>query len=718
MLRRAGSIALLLTACAQPRDAIDDTDASSTSSTSDGTSGSTETSDAEPPPPRPDAIACSFEGHAPGLLPPVVAAPIAADLVGAIDLAHADARSYVLKSDGTIALLVGDDTTTLFDLSDRASRMVALALPPDHAQSGHVYVRYEAKSGSPRMVVLRLTVVDDAIDPASARVVFELNDVVGDASGGALAFDEDGRLFIGVGDGGVDPQISSARDKSVRIGKLLRIDPTTLDDTGTWAIPDDNPFVDNPSGIDETIFASGVRDPWRCTFVPGDPSPWCIDRGLAEQEIDHVEGSVDLGWPLVDGGVCRLPSGDCSDVGAAPPTAAYPLVDDDCGAAGIVVLGDAMPELAGALLTADRCSGRVRGLDLADPGTLVHEEVLGVVEPELDTLAVDDAGRVLAIGAASASALAVEPSDAVFPALLSQSRCFDDLAALVPAPGVVPYDINAPLWTDGAIKQRFMVVPPHQTIAVRDDGKLDFPIGTVLIKNFAFPTAADPDEVRVVETRVMVHHEFGWQFHTYRWDDAGTDAELLLTGLHAPIELADGTLDYDWPSRDDCRTCHGTGAAEALGPRLDQLDRTVGYGDQLAALADIGMFSAPLPDAIAAMTDYHDDTAPLEQRARAWLHGNCGHCHRPGGWVPPDLTMDLRWSTTFANTNTCDVPLQYFNGTVPGTVRMVPGDPEDSVIWQRLQMRGPGQMPPIATSRPDPAADVVHDWIASLDGCP
>ena len=80
--------------------------------------------------------------------------------------------------------------------------------------------------------------------------------------------------------------------------------------------------------------------------------------------------------------------------------------------------------------------------------------------------------------------------------------------------------------------------------------------------------------------------------------------------------------------------------------------------------------------------------------------------------------MDLRWTTAFADTQTCNVEMQYYNAWVTGTIRLVPGDPEASVIWQRLHTRGLGQMPPLATHRPDPQASVVRDWIASLSGCP
>jgi hypothetical protein len=123
-----------------------------------------------------------------------------------------------------------------------------------------------------------------------------------------------------------------------------------------------------------------------------------------------------------------------------------------------------------------------------------------------------------------------------------------------------------------------------------------------------------------------------------------------------------------------------------------------------------------LPD-VAPIVAPTDDAAPLESRARAWLHANCGHCHRPGGWAPPDLAMDLRWETPTEDTNLC-APTQYYNPWFPLDDRVAPGDPDASAVWRRLSARGLGQMPPLATYAVDPDADVVREWIASLSDCP
>ncbi len=704
------------------------------SSAQDTTAAGEETtgSPADPLPPRPDSIRCNFEGTAPGLLPPVVVAPLSDELAGgAVDLAVSDDVLYVATGDLRILALDPDGTprSTVVDLADRAARLVSLALADDHAQTGHLYVRYEASTGAPRAVIARWT-LDPSTTSAVAGseiVVMEIEDAVGERSGGALAFGPDGLLYLGVGALASEATQGLAQEPTSRLGKLLRVDVSTLDVSGTYAIPADNPFM-GLGGASDEVWARGLRDPWRCSFAADDPQPWCVDGGENQQEIDHVAARMNLGWPDVDGTACLLVGGDCSDLQVDAPLAAYRSVDGDCGISG-VVLGSSSgaPELEGALIYPDRCSGRLRGLDTQSEEVLIQDEVMGVAEVAPSAIAQDAQGRIFVLSAVGVGEVLVPPAVAEFPTALSASGCFDDLTTLTPAPGLVPYGVNAALWSDGSVKDRFLVIPPGRTITVNSDGTFEFPIGSVIIKLFAFDfVAGDPSSRRAVEARVMVRREFGWQFHSYRFDDAASDATLLSTSHRQQLLIDDGgeqlAFEYSWPSRASCKVCHGLGASNALGPRQDQLDGDFDYGttvaNQLDALAGIGLFSGPLPVGTPPIPAFDDPAVPVEQRARAYLHANCGHCHRPGGWTPAGLTLDLRYSTPLLEAQVCNVPTQYFNPWVTSEVRIAPGDPEGSVIWQRLNLRGLGQMPPLATARIDPGAEVVAEWIASLAGCP
>jgi uncharacterized repeat protein (TIGR03806 family) len=277
----------------------------------------------------------------------------------------------------------------------------------------------------------------------------------------------------------------------------------------------------------------------------------------------------------------------------------------------------------------------------------------------------------------------------------------------------------SPLWTDGALKQRHLVLPVGERISTHEDGTLTFPHGTVILKTFSFDFG--DGSARPVETRVMIRRAFGWEFHSYAWDAQSREAQLLDGRLHVELSLPVGTLEYDHPSREECGYCHGPSSAEPLGPRLDQLAREVDYGhtvaDQLDALQAIDLFDGPLPD-VAPMAAPTDPDAAPEARARAYLHGNCGHCHRPGGWAPPDLGMDLRWDTPTRNAGICDEPTKYYNPWFPFDERVLPGDPDASAVWRRLSARGLGQMPPLATYVVDPDAEAVREWIVGLVACP
>lgn len=718
MLRSPLALALVAIGCGEGPTV--DADPGSTTAVQD----STTTGVAEDPlPPRPDTITCRFEGTAPGLLPPLsVGAPLLAE--GAVDLVSTTARTYVALADRRIVALGAGDPTPVLDLGTRAARLVALAVPADHDDSGALYVRFEDAASSTVISRFTIDVATGLADPASERVVLAIDDVAGDRSGGALAFGPDGMLYIGVGDAGSDGGQPS--DPTSRLGKLLRIDPSTLDALGTYSTPADNPFVGSGGASDE-VWARGLRDPWRCVFAPDDPSPWCVDVGASQQEIDHVERSADLGWPNLEGTACLLAGGDCGDLATALPVATYRAGDGDCGIAGVVLGGElGEPALDGALLYPDRCSGRIRGLDTESGEVLIQDEIVGVAPTPPTAIAQDGQGNAVLLSAAGVAPLELDADPATFPVLLSQSGCFADLATLAPTPGVVPYGVNAALWTDGAIKDRFIVLPPDTTLSVGDDGTLVFPPGSLILKLFSFEfTTDEPSSRRAVEARVMVLGEFGWQFHTYRFDEDGSDAELLVGGAVAPLVLDDHgasvSFEYTWPSRGNCKVCHGLGTSSALGTRLDQLAGDHDYGhtvaDQLDALVGIGMFAEP-PGPVEPMVAVDDVDAPVELRARAYLHTNCGHCHRPGGWTPADLTLDLRWDTALHDTNTCDVELQYFNPWATTEIRIAPGDADGSVLWQRLSRRGLGQMPPLATARVDPGAAVVREWIDGLDGCP
>jgi uncharacterized repeat protein (TIGR03806 family) len=685
-----------------------------------------------PLPPRPEALTCRFDGWAPGLLPPLAFEPEDVPAVpGARALALGlDGVVLVGTEDGRLVALSPDDPVEpLRELRPAdGSRITGLAFDAGTGPSMDIdalYVRSETDAPA-RTRVTRFTLTDPrTLDPASALEVIAIDHDDPASRRGAGLLATDGLLWIPLGDDAVGDETGPADDPQVRPGNLLRLDVSTLAAPGGWSLPPDNPLV-GEGGTAAEAWAWGLRDPGGCVHDPVRARLWCTDAGAAISEASLVPPGVSLGWPRLEGSECRV-FGGCENLDTQLPQASYRHAEDDCGV-GPAAHADGMDaELDGALVYADRCSGKLFAARPPEADRKGARAVVGRIEPALAAMAADPQGGLWAVDAnGRLGRLVVARPPGQFPTSLSQSGCFVGTGVGTPRSDLVPYALNAPLWTDGSHKQRYIVLPPGTRIGLEDDGSLAFPEGTVILKNFSY--AKDPFEPEVltpVETRVMIRRGHGWEFHGYAWDEDGVDAQLLDEGTSQVLLTshagAPTIVRHTFPSRDECGYCHGTGDVRALGPRLDQLARSVHYdgvgeASQLDALDAIGMFDGPVPE-VEPMTDYADEDAPDEARARAWLHANCGHCHRPGGWTPPDLDMDLRWSTSLPETRLCGVPPQY-SSTFDAEHRVAPGDPADSLVWLRLSSRGPWQMPPVATSIPDPQGAVVRAWIEGLDGCP
>lgn len=324
----------------------------------------------------------------------------------------------------------------------------------------------------------------------------------------------------------------------------------------------------------------------------------------------------------------------------------------------------------------------------------------------------------------------VEAGEAItWPAALSSLGCFSGTAPLTPTDGVLLYDVRAPLFSNGSDKGRYVVLPPGTTITPTADEAWDFPVGTLLLKSFGLDLDVDGARAaRTLEVRVMLLAQDGWKFATFGWDEGTQD--LLLVGekgrtdaLNLPREDGD-VLAWYYPSVEACLTCHRKPGDQVLAVRSSQLHHRVDYGawvaDQLVAWDAIGVFSPSIADVgpLPTMADPYTDRTPVEARARAWLHANCAHCHQPGGFAPPELSLDLRATTPFADTATCMVP-KHAGFTTGGQYVIVPGDASASALVQRIRTNSFEKMPPDGASRYDEdGIRAVEAWINSLDGCP
>ncbi len=307
-----------------------------------------------------------------------------------------------------------------------------------------------------------------------------------------------------------------------------------------------------------------------------------------------------------------------------------------------------------------------------------------------------------------------------FPQRLSETGCMNATDPSRAGPGLIPYEVNMPLWSDGADKQRWMALPEGETIEVQADGHWEFPVGSVLVKAFALGGAP-------VETRLLMRHADGsWGGYSYAWQEGSGDATLLPTATRRVF----GGQEWSYPSRDNCAQCHGEAAGRTLGPKTAQLNRLASYprgiAPQLETLSAIGVLSRPLsseqeaalpaPEPFAAGSPPSQPPSTVEL-SRAYLDVNCSHCHRPGG--VPEVAFDLRFDTPLEAMRICDVPPSRGNFGLFGARLLLPGDPLFSLISVRMHSTiATVRMPQIGTARVDERATAWIDaWIEGMPSC-
>ncbi len=331
-------------------------------------------------------------------------------------------------------------------------------------------------------------------------------------------------------------------------------------------------------------------------------------------------------------------------------------------------------------------------------------------------------------------------SSGSIPLLLSETGAFVDTPNRVPAAGLIPYVPNTPLWSDNAVKSRYLglpysggLIPPAQQIGFASTGQWTFPSGTVFVKNFDLvvdeTNPAIP--VRRLETRLLVRDVYGAVYGvTYKWRPDNSDADLLTTSLTEAILVtnATGVVTQNWyyPSQADCLTCHTAVAGYVLGANSRQLNGTNSYpstgvaDNQLRALNRLGLFNPAFDEAAIAgyekLSSVTNTTAALVERARSYLDANCAQCHQPGG---TGITFDARYDTPLTNQNIINVMAAFSLGYDNARV-VAPSDIWRSVLYDRMNTENPAiKMPPLARNLIDTnAVAVMADWINSLGGTP
>ena len=648
---------------------------------------------------------------------------------------------YVAEKQGRIFAFDPAETAPVaipvFDISGRVDSttnqdmgLLSFAFHPLFSVNGTLIVHYTA--ANPFRVVISSFPREEgdplAFDAAAERVILEVPLDAYSHNGGTVAFGPDGYLYISLGDGGGqrDPY-RNAQDLGDLHGKVLRIDMDHPTDKQEYGVPEDNPFV-GVEGARPEIWALGLRNPFRMSFDRKTGELWLGDVGQdAWEEVDLIVRGGNYGWSMMEGDHCYRPDEGCTPELYVAPVWEYAHSEGTCVIGGVVYRGHEFPELQGQYLYADYSNGRVFALR-SQEGVALENRILYDSGAVPVALGEDEAGEVYVVshggGLQQLVRVDTEENPPAFPQRLSETGCFVDVPGRVVAPGVLPYQVNSPLWSDGEIKRRWVALPGMATMGNTAQGPWTFPEGTLFFKDFGVYTVeGDESSFRLLETRLLMTRGGEWRGYSYRWQEDQRDATLLEGGLTEMVEITTRTGDvtthqHDYPSRGNCQQCHTPAAGYVLGVQTGQL---AGHDeeDPLRHLEETGWLSEPLPESLEVFRwpTPLDESESLERRARSYLAANCSHCHQPGG--PTASAMDLRFEIPLNLMGVCDIPSAYGDLGLEDLHIVEPGSPDTSVMVLRMENTDVYRMPPLASHVVDvDGVQVVRQWIQSLSTCP
>lgn len=629
-------------------------------------------------------------------------------------------RFYAIGRTGKIHTFTDSGAKTLF--LDVASQINAkpgegglLGMAWHPTKKNEFYLSYTVTSASSpvnlKSVVARFQANDELSAIGKPEVLIELDKPFENHNGGYISFGNDGLLYIAFGDGGSggDPR-NNGQNLGTLAGKILRLD---VNSPGGYKIPQDNPFVGR-AGARAEIYAYGLRNPWRFQFDRATGDLWAGDVGQDRfEEVNKIEKGGNYGWKVKEGNSCFENNPGCGTVNVIDPVVIYGRDQGASITGGFVYRGNLVPSLKGVYVFGDFMSGNIWGL-FPDQNGKLQQKLLIATGFNIPAFGQDSDGEMYVLEYGRGYIHRLVPKDnagvaTTAPKLLSETGCFEKDKVSEPTKGLIPYGVNSPLWSDAAAKRRWMALPNNETISIQDNGRFNFPNGTVLVKEFALGT-------QIIETRLFVKHKDGaWGGYTYAWKDDGSDAELVENGKSKTF----GDLVWNYPSTAQCLQCHTANAGYALGLEVSQLNGKVGPENnqwtQIDNFRDIGLFSSAIPSGSAQLPT-PSPTVDAGEGARAYLHANCAFCHRPGGTGGGNL--DMRYETELKNTGLCNAPGSGNLGITDARV-IFPGSPEKSVLYQRMSRRGAQQMPPLASNLVDELAQtLVKDWISGLQECP
>lgn len=612
----------------------------------------------------------------------------------------------------------------------------SLTFHPKYQENGYLYLGMNGPTD--REIdrfnrVTRFTVdAEGKIEPTSELVILKWSS--NGHNGAALTFGHDGMLYITTGDGTTDSDMwLSAQDVTNLLGSVLRIDVDHPAKDKPYSIPPDNPFLSIERARGE-LWAIGLRNPWRMCTDRKTGQIWVGNNGQDLWETAHlIRRGENYGWSVFEGSHPFYLNRELGPAPFVPPTLEHHHQEARSLTGGEVYYGTKLPELDGTYIYGDFSTGKVWGARHDGTQVTWHRE-LADTPLAIAAFAVTHSGELLLVeygnGFSRLIPREAPPDRPPFPPKLSETGLFVSVKDYEVQPGVIPYEINAAGWVDGATAERHVAIPNSGSMSFSETRGFTLSDGSVALQTLSVPVASNLTQTRRVETRMLVRQEGAWIGYSYLWNEAQDDAELVeATGrdIELPLSANDGAalssaVKRPWrvPSRSECMSCHSDRMGVVLGLSQPQLNRDCSYGghieNQIEVLRRIGILAGNLERPLAEMqklVDPYDPHQSLEQRARSYLHTNCSVCHILSGGGNSRMALEI--TTESEGLAIIDQHPQHDTLGIANARIVAPGDPQRSVLYHRISRRGRGQMPPLVTQVVDQrASDLFSEWIKSL----
>ncbi len=666
---------------------------------------------------------------------------------------------YVVDKPGIVWVFPNDESVDesqlvqVLDIRDEVrdnheQGFISMAFHPQFAQNGFAYIYYiegendEPSSGGAfddgvlQRITMNSTTTPTAVVAGSRVDVLRVPQVGNDHKGGKMEFHPgDGLFYMSFGDGAyaatagdpVDPtdprKNNAAQETDNLLGTFIRIEMLDVAENGLfYRIPSDNPFVNNTDFRGE-IWSYGHRNPWRWSFQQTAPyTLWETEVGQAGfEEVNIIERGKNYGWPICEGETHRGQAGgdpqlnrSCVGDLEGPVEGYFHSTGSVSIIGGVVYNGNALPALRGKFLFGDYISKNIWTIEEGQSKQLLSDGFPSNIVSFGTDLSGDQvlvSAYGLEFGVSGIYRIVDrDAAAAVIPSKLSQTGLFAELSTQFPVSGLIEYDVNSKPWFDHAQVRYFVSIPNESTIDFEQQSLWSLPVGSVVVKHSDVQRSAT-DKVPF-ETSVLFRQETGWEAANYRWNDEGSDADLVTStrseSLLEYIEGATQLVSRTVRAGGDCGSCHtGLGGKDPRGLKTQQFNRPFAQQgiveNQLDSFNQVGLFSAPISASInyQSYVDPADLNADLNERARVYLDTNCSSCHSGS-------LMNLKYGVPLSD-------MDMMNRRLAGSqYRMLPFNHTRSVIHS-FQVSDSNRMPRGTNLTNPVAATLFEQWIDADD---